>query len=467
MLKPIFIVKVILFLGVIWGLILGLNTVKEINWGLLSLKIPTLESIVPQQKFTVNSWPLNTTKKIADKKFTPTGENFEIDSTEIDWIQHPPYTQNILFNFYKKIKLEKSKDIIRILHFGDSQIEGDRISSVLREELQKKWGGSGTGFLPLSENNFGKPSAQIEINNWQKYQWFNSQQNTPYRNFGFLGYFHQLLNPQKPGVFNVKTSAFTATKNIPFNWVKILYSTLSTNANCIVEQNTHKIQSPLISSVKAQLLSVPLQSNLNQKIDFTINNASQNINFLGISFDSDTGITVDNIPMRGSSIIQLSKGNYDFLKTQFELLNVGLIIYQFGINVVPNILSNYDYYEKMMRNELHLLKKLVPNASILVVGISDMSYFNNAEYQSYPNLSIIKQAQKNAAFANNCAFWDLQEVMGGNNSMVTWVNAQPPLAQPDHAHFSPSGAKIIGQKLAQAILQDFEDYVSFLEPNLD
>jgi lysophospholipase L1-like esterase len=53
--------------------------------------------------------------------------------------------------------------------------------------------------------------------------------------------------------------------------------------------------------------------------------------------------------------------------------------------------------------------------------------------------------------------------MGGTNSMVDWVNSQPPLAQPDHAHFSPAGAKIIGKKLAQAIEQDYKDYMSLQE----
>ncbi|NDH91162.1 MAG: hypothetical protein EBZ22_09835, partial [Flavobacteriia bacterium] len=37
----------------------------------------------------------------------------------------------------------------RILHFGDSQIEGDRITGDLRDALQRVYGGEGPGMQPL------------------------------------------------------------------------------------------------------------------------------------------------------------------------------------------------------------------------------------------------------------------------------------------------------------------------------
>jgi hypothetical protein len=241
----------------------------------------------------------------------------------------------------------------------------------------------------------------------------------------------------------------------------LLFNNKNQEITCTVEQkNIPNISQNILATDEVQLVKIPFKSNLKQHLNFTLSGASKNIDFYGISLESDTGVTVDNIPMRGSSYINLNKANFNNLKKQLDNLNVGLIIYQFGINIVPNILSNYDFYEKLMSNELVLLKKLMPNAAILVIGISDMCYFKNDVYQSYPNLELIKQAQKNAAFANNCAFWDLQEVMGGPNSMLNWVNAQPPLAQPDHAHFSPIGSKIIGKKLSKAIHQDYEDYIS-------
>ena len=38
---------------------------------------------------------------------------------------------------------------IRVLHYGDSQIEGDRITDKLRQKLQAEFGGSGPGLISM------------------------------------------------------------------------------------------------------------------------------------------------------------------------------------------------------------------------------------------------------------------------------------------------------------------------------
>ena len=39
---------------------------------------------------------------------------------------------------------------VRVIHYGDSQLEGDRITMQLRDALQKKYGGYGFGYVSLS-----------------------------------------------------------------------------------------------------------------------------------------------------------------------------------------------------------------------------------------------------------------------------------------------------------------------------
>ena len=40
---------------------------------------------------------------------------------------------------------------IRVVHYGDSQIEEDRITNILRENWQKQYGGGGVGLIPLHQ----------------------------------------------------------------------------------------------------------------------------------------------------------------------------------------------------------------------------------------------------------------------------------------------------------------------------
>jgi hypothetical protein len=179
--------------------------------------------------------------------------------------------------------------------------------------------------------------------------------------------------------------------------------------------------------------------------------------FYGVSLDCRKGVAVDNIALRGSSGTEFTKIDKEYLSQQLKSLNVGLIIFQFGLNVVPSELKNYSYYEKAMYRQLKLLKDILPDASILVVSVTDAC---KTEKESFANIDKVRDAQMRAAKRANCSFWDLYSVMGGELSMPGWVNAKPSLAEKDFKHFNYRRAKVIGNKLFNAIISDYNDYKS-------
>jgi len=77
------------------------------------------------------------------------------------------------------------------------------------------------------------------------------------------------------------------------------------------------------------------------------------------------------------------------------------------------------------------------------------------EYSSYPFIPKIKEAQKAAALEAGCAYWDLFEVMGGANSILTWTKKG--LASHD-GHFSSKGQKLIGKELFNALMVEYNQY---------
>jgi lysophospholipase L1-like esterase len=87
-----------------------------------------------------------------------------------------------------------------------------------------------------------------------------------------------------------------------------------------------------------------------------------------------------------------------------------------------------------------------------------MSTRINGEYASYPNIPLIRNAMRNAAFKTGVAFWDLYEAMGGQNSMVSWVNEKPSLAAKDFTHFNPQGARYVGEMIYEALMKDYLEY---------
>ena len=107
--------------------------------------------------------------------------------------------------------------------------------------------------------------------------------------------------------------------------------------------------------------------------------------------------------MRGSSGTEFTKMDVNHFSMQIKKLNAKLIILEFGVNVVPYVVANYDYYEQTFYRQLKSLKANNPGINILVIGVSDMSTKEGADYVSYPNVEKIRNAQRKAAFRAGCA----------------------------------------------------------------
>ena len=143
----------------------------------------------------------------------------------------------------------------------------------------------------------------------------------------------------------------------------------------------------------------------------------------------------------------------------FNKLNVKLIILHFGVNIVPSMKENYDFYENRLYQQLKFLKSLDEQLSIIVMGVSDMSRKVEGHYESYPNIEKIRDAQKNAAFKAKCAFWDTYAAMGGKNSMPSWVFEEPSLARKDFTHFTYKGSVVIAKMFYKALINDYHKYL--------
>lgn len=97
------------------------------------------------------------------------------------------------FSFFTKSR----RKCIRILHYGDSQIEGDRITDYLRLKLQNQFGGEGPGFIsacPLAQAN----SVRVKCSeNFERYNVFIGRDSrTKHTNYGVAAGFCRFLPPK-------------------------------------------------------------------------------------------------------------------------------------------------------------------------------------------------------------------------------------------------------------------------------
>jgi hypothetical protein len=165
---------------------------------------------------------------------------------------------------------------------------------------------------------------------------------------------------------------------------------------------------------------------------------------------------VDNIALRGKTYPAFSKIDTSRLIQMANHLKPSFVVLQYGINVVPHITNNYSYYKDQLNRELSYLQKIIPDVPVLLVSVSDMAHKAKGVLESYPNLNLVINVQKEVAIENGCAFWNLYESMGGEGSMIDWVGQQPPLGNKDYIHYTSLGAKKVGSLFAQQFIKALE-----------
>lgn len=360
------------------------------------------------------------------------------------------------FDDLRKVKTDNTA--YRIIHYGDSQIEMDRISSYIREQLQRSYGGSGMGLLPAFEVTPKYTVAVQSVGNWSRKLTFGGAENRAKHNrYGPMAYFCKKESEVASVVITAREN--TSYKNKNFSKCKIVVGAIdrpleiSTSVNGKIRESK-----TLLPSGNEQIVEFSTDS-ADGKIGLKFSGANADI--LGISLDGNSGVQVDNVPMRGCSGTVFRRINAETLKRSYQMLGVKAVILQFGGNALPGMSSksSADAYGKKFYEELRYLKSIDPDLMIFVIGPADMSVKINGSFQTHQQLENVRDALKKATLDAGGIFWDMYEAMGGNGSMVQWVKTKPALGSPDYIHFTQKGAVKISEIFYQSLMKEYEMYL--------
>lgn len=117
-------------------------------------------------------------------------------------------------------------------------------------------------------------------------------------------------------------------------------------------------------------------------------------------------------------------------------------------------------YVPHFTDTLRRLRAGAPDAACLIVTPVDQGTRVGGGVRTKPNLLRLVAAQRKAAAAEGCAFWNAWAAMGGPDAMARWSTMKPPLAWTDLAHLSTAGQDIIGNLLADAILHGYDAWLA-------
>ena len=350
-------------------------------------------------------------------------------------------------------KLENGEPV-QVLHYGDSQIEGDRISGTLRKRWQKRWGGFGPGIQPPVPLVQSFALTQTLSGNWTRHTRFGRRDTTDLdENYGILASYATADTADGPACITVGRERRSFASFGRWQQLELWHDTV--RSPCILR----------VGDVPADTLAPGSPPGI---LSLGGSGMEPGGPPVSVCFDGvppklfalhpvGAGVQWHSVAMRGSSgtlFRKLSRGPF---RSQIRALAPDLIVLQYGGNTVPYTRDSTAAarYGGWFKRQIELFQGLLPNAAILVIGPSDMAEKTGTKWTSFPMLGAVKTALLDASLDAGVAHWDLLGAMGGLGSMPAWVASEPPLAGPDHIHFTPRGARKVGEWLDRAFWAEF------------
>ena len=337
-----------------------------------------------------------------------------------------------LGTFFQKLG-QANRRPVDVYHWGDSQIEGDRITGVLREHFQNEHGGQGAGWvMPLT------PAPTFAVR--------QSTSGGVGRVAGFGP--RRDVEARRLPFFAVNRFDSASTWTIKNNPKARAHCQTWSDMAIWQEGEGHWDVSP--DTDTSPQAPGPYQTWTHAAGLGGSTWRTSGATLLGANLTSGPGVYVHNLAMRGGSGTLFDDvPNADWKALQHHT-NPVLVILQFGGNAVPSISNEKGarrYAQKVGQNIRHIQAQW-PGVPILFIGPSDMGEAPN----TYPGLQHTVAALRDTAVANHALHWDLQAVMGGPGAMAQWVDQR--WAGDDHVHFSVRGAREAAQRLLQALAHE-------------
>ena len=370
------------------------------------------------------------------------------------WLPNPHYFDSF---WSAAEKARSSGRILRVLHYGDSQIEMDHLTSRLRVYMQRTFGGGGPGMLPARPIT---PTFTVSQSTSDKLIHLASfGDSSVVRSRGDYGPMMQCF--RLTGGNAATTIRASKSKSVDpnvkqFSRLTLLYNNRGSKLDATLVDRQHKASLPTQSSTQSGI------GHFEWQLDSACNalrlSVHGNADLYGLLVDDGPGVAVDNIPMRGCSGQQFTLVPVDKLSAAYRQMDVGLILLQFGGNSVPYLKTSekISTYCQSLGRQIDHLHQCCPQARILFIGPSDMSIRLRGQLQTYPVLPELIDSLAATAVAHHAAYWSIYHAMGGSGSMVEWVRQG--LAGQDYIHFSQRGADLMGDRLSQALANSYSLY---------
>lgn len=340
---------------------------------------------------------------------------------------------------------------INIVHIGDSHIQADYFSGRMRERIQTFFQGG------IGSRGFIFPSKLIHSNN--PFNFFVSFtgtwtgcRNVERKNciLGLAGASATTTDKYASVYIRLRSQDYPA---YDFNKVKVFHNMDTSSFD--VDVDNFKIKEDFIDNDTlgyTQFILNNYSDSLRINI-FRTDSNQRSFSLYGISLENDDpGITYHSVGVNGAEVV--SYLNCSLFSYHLSLLTPDWVIVSLGTNDCYSAKWDSTAFERNLTALVQNIYKAKPGIPILLTTPSDN--YRRRRYKN-PDVAIASRIIFRVAKNNQCAAWNLYEIMGGFGSMLSWYKAG--LTANDKMHFSKTGYYLQGDLLFSAFLKAYDNFI--------
>jgi len=376
--------------------------------------------------------------------------------------QLPVENAAALVPFFEQLYRQQHGELagpLRALHYGDSHVAADEWTGDIRERLQQTFGDGGSGYSLA-----GRP--------WNTYRRFDVKSGST-RGWHSDG----LVGRSGDGIYGLGGVSMTASS--PRQSVYLVAEGQQFELYYLQQPGGGAIQiydnGAPVERISTDGETAPsyfhydAEPGAHRLEAETLDRAP--VRLFGWVAEKPTGVTYEALGINGASASMMLDWNEVVLKSNIERRNPALIVLSYGTNEAGRKDWTLESYRDMFTRLLERLRADAPTATILVIGPPDRAIrVRGKGWVTLDNVDMIVEAEREAALAKGCAFWDQRAKMGGKGSMRQWVMAG--MAQGDYVHLTAPGYHMIGDAMFRDLMSEYDLFKKAREalalaPNVD
>jgi lysophospholipase L1-like esterase len=437
------------------------------------------QSPVPEQSYPATAVPETTA--VTEAPVPSTGNTEVQDAMLAVPPAQPFFNVHALDSFFRALTAQQAQKasgtqsadvagppIVRVLQFGDSHTAADIFTGEMRADIQARFGNGGLGFQYP-----GHPFAGYRLLGSSRSQtsgWETQGNRFTELGDGDTGLGGIAISTSRPGE--------SVTVSTTCETLEVQYLRQPGGGTLDFSDNGLPVAQIKTATDVADDPGVDPSAGVNVARGagtFTysctpgvhefqlITTASAPVRLLGLVTEQ-AGVTYECLGINGAVAPLMLRWNQQMFADYLGQRNPDLIVLAYGTNEAAGSPSHNEEYAAEFHQLLQNLHRIVPGASILVLGPYDRALKvgrgRHASWSTTYAIDRIIADQRAACRVDNCAFYDQRARMGGPGAMMHWVaNAY---AQGDHTHLTGTGYRVLADALYRDLMSVYNSYLQTL-----